>query len=53
MIPLIDRVLLVAGIVISLTGMVLLYKKGLWLGFSISLLGIVLIVIAAVARLFS
>ena len=48
-----DTVLLIAGIVISIAGIVLLYKKGPWLGLLISVSGILLVIIAALARFLS
>ena len=47
----IDTILLVAGIGISLMGMVLVYKQGPRLGLSISLLGIVLVIAAAIVKI--
>ena len=49
-----DWVLLAAGIVISLIGLLLVYKQGHpWSGLLISLSGILLVIIAALARFFS
>jgi hypothetical protein len=48
-----DILLVVAGIVIFIIGLVLLYKKGPWLGFFTSLFGILLIITAALAVFFS
>jgi len=49
----VDGVLLAAAVVIFLVGVVSLYKKGFWLGLPISLLGILLVIVAALARQFS
>jgi hypothetical protein len=49
-----DWFLLVAGIAVSLIGLVLVYKQGHpWSGLLISLSGILLVIIAALARFFS
>ena len=48
----VDWILLATGIVIFLIGIVLPYKKGPWLGLSISLSGILLVVVAALSKLF-
>ena len=48
-----DGVLLAAAVGIFLLGVVLLYKKGLWPGLPICLSAILLVVIAALARLLS
>jgi hypothetical protein len=48
-----DLVLLAGALIIFLVGLVLLYKKGSWLGIPISLSGILLVVIAIFAKLFS
>ena len=47
----IDIILSLAGIVISLIGMVMVYKRGPRLGLSISLLGIVLVIVAAIVKI--
>ncbi len=49
----VDVVLSAAGVVIFLVGAVLLYKKGLWPGLPIASLAILLVILAALARLFS
>ena len=49
----VDAVLSAAGVVIFLVGAVLLYQKGLWPGLPIASLAILLVILAALARLFS
>jgi membrane-bound ClpP family serine protease len=49
----VDGVLLAAGVLIFLVGVVLLYKKGFWPWLPISISGILLVVVATLARLFS
>jgi len=49
----VEGVLLAAAVGIFLLGVVLLYKKGLWPGLPICLSAILLVVIAALARLLS
>jgi hypothetical protein len=49
----VDGLLLAAGFVTFLVGVVLLYKKGFWPWLPISLSGILLVVVATLARLFS
>ena len=41
-----------AAAIIFVVGLVLLYKKGAWLGVPISVLGILLVLIAILGRLF-
>jgi hypothetical protein len=49
-----DWILLAAGIAVSLIGFELIYKQGHpWSGFLISLAGILLVIVAALARFFS
>jgi hypothetical protein len=48
----IDIFLLVGGIVISLIGIVLVYKQGPLLGLPISLLGILSVIAAALVKIF-
>jgi len=48
-----DIVLVAAGTIIFLAGIVLLYRKGPWLGFPTSLFGILLIITSALAVFFS
>ena len=49
----VDEVVLAAAVFIFLVGVVLLYKKGLWLGLPICGSSILLTVVAAPAKLFS
>ena len=49
----VDAVLLAMALIIFLVGVVVLYKKGLWLGIPICISGILLVVIAILAELFS
>jgi uncharacterized membrane protein YwaF len=56
--PIVNRlelpiILLVAGIGISLIGMVMVYKRGPRLGLPFSLSGIVLVIAAALVKVFS
>jgi hypothetical protein len=51
MISQIDIILLVAGIGVSLIGMVLVYKQGPPLGLPISLLGIALVIASVILKM--
>lgn len=46
-----NEFVMLAACVLSITGFIVLYKRGLWLGVPLSLSGILMILVAILARL--